>query len=83
MLVYYQKSEVAAEPRLRGAIQAGVPLSRPGGKAQREQGVCYPAINNREIYCCVAVVLEPYREHKATHAVINKAHQSDETCAQT
>lgn len=43
VLVYYQESEVAAQPCLRGAIQAGVPLPRPGGEAQREQGVslCY------------------------------------------
>lgn len=33
-----QKSEVAAQPRVRGAVQAGVPVPGPCGQAQREQG---------------------------------------------
>lgn len=35
---HLQKSQVAAQPRLRGAIQAGVPVPGPDGEAQREQG---------------------------------------------
>lgn len=33
----WQKSKAFAEPYLRGALQAGEPLSRRGGQTQREQ----------------------------------------------